>query len=260
MLQLKDIKFSYTNSWKEKFSILDGVNLSVSKGEVIALIGGNGVGKTTLFNIVSGIQKDFKGNVVYEGKDISKLQPHTISQLGIGRLFQGRQIMEDLTLLENFKIASSDMTGEIPLSCFFLPKQIRQKEAEKAQQACEILKKIFGENCKYLRMMSEKGSAFSYGEQRMLAIARLLMGRNKLLLLDEPTSGINPVYNKQLGQIIRKLVEEQGLTIFMIEHNMHFVQKIADRCAFLTEGKIVSVGKTVDVLSNQYVRNSYLGI
>lgn len=226
----------------------------------MALVGGNGVGKTTLFNIVSGIQKDFKGTVEFEGKDISKLPTHAVSNLGIGRLFQGRQLMDELTLLENFKMASDDTTGEFPFSYLFLSKRIRQKEQEKEQLARQILSNTFGSDCKYLGMLNEKGGEFSYGEQRMLAIARLLMGKNKLLLLDEPTSGVNPVYNKQFERIIRDLVEKQKLTVLLIEHNMHFVQKVADRCAFLADGKIINVGETEDVLADKFVRNSYLGL
>lgn len=260
MLKLNKIEFSYTNSRKERFSILNGVDLHVRKGEVMALVGGNGVGKTTLFNIISGIQKDFKGTVLFEGKNISKFPTHAVSNLGIGRLFQGRQLMDELTLLENFKMASDDTTGEFPFSYLFLSKRIRQKEQEKEIQARQILSDTFGSDCKYLGMLETKGGEFSYGEQRMLAIARLLMGKNKLLLLDEPTSGVNPVYNKQFERIIRDLVEKQGLTVLLIEHNMHFVQNVADSCAFLADGKIVNVGKTSDVLADKFVRNSYLGL
>ncbi len=260
MLKLNHIEFSYTNSRKERFSILNGVDLYVPKGEVMALVGGNGVGKTTLFNIISGIQKDFKGTIQFDGKDISKLPTHAVSNLGIGRLFQGRQLMDELSLLENFKMASDDTTGEFPFSYLFISKRIQKKELAKEFQARQILSDTFGSDCKYLSMLETKGSDFSYGEQRMLAIARLLMGKNKLLLLDEPTSGVNPVYNKQFERIIRNLVEEQGLTVLLIEHNMHFVQKVADSCAFLADGKIVNVGKTADVLADKFVRNSYLGL
>ena len=260
MLKLSNIEFSYTNSRKERFSILNGVDLHVPKGEVMALVGGNGVGKTTLFNIISGIHKDFNGKIEFEGKDISRLSTHSVSRLGVGRLFQGRQLMDELTLLENFKMASDDTTGEFHFSYLFLSKKIKQKEMEKEAQARAILADTFGADCKYLNMLDTKGCEFSYGEQRMLAIARLLMGKNKLLLLDEPTSGVNPVYNKQFERIIRKLVEEQGLTVLLIEHNMRFVQRVADSCAYLADGKIAIVGKTADVLGDQFVRNSYLGL
>ena len=260
MLDLNNIEFSYTNSRREHFSILNGVDLHVPKGEVMALIGGNGVGKTTLFNIVSGIQKGFKGSIYFEGKDISRLPTHAVSRLGIGRLFQGRQLMDDLTLLDNFKIASNDTTGEFPFSYLFQLRRIPQKEQEKEAQAREILTNVFGKDCKYLDKLDTKAGDFSYGEQRILAIARLLMGENKLLLLDEPTSGVNPVYIKQFERIIRNLVDKQNMTILLIEHNMRFVQRVADSCAYLADGKIATVGKTSEVLGEQFVRNSYLGL
>lgn len=260
MLRLENIEFSYSNSRKERFSILSGLDLHVRPYEVMAIVGGNGVGKTTLFNIISGLQKDFSGRILYEGKDISRQNPASVSQQGIGRLFQGRQLMEEMSLLDNFKIASSNKTGEFPFSYIFQSAKINRKEIEKETQTKEILASIFGSKCKYLDMLSVKGGDFSYGEQRMLAIARLLMGENKLLLLDEPTSGVNPVYNKQFERIIRQLAHEKGMTILLIEHNMHFVRQVADRCAFLTDGKIAVVGNTEDVLNNQYVRNSYLGV
>ncbi len=260
MLRLENIRFSYSESQKENFSILNGLNLHVPSGEVMALIGGNGVGKTTLFNIISGLQKGFSGKIIFDGKDITKLPTHAISANGIGRLFQGRQLMEDMTLLDNFKLASSDTTGEIPFSYLFRSSKIHQAEQKKEEQTRNILKSLFGPQCKYLNMLSVNGSKFSYGEQRMLAIARLLMGENKLLLLDEPTSGINPVYTKQFERIIRGLVEEQGLTVLLIEHNMHFVQAVANSCAYLEDGRIVATGKTEDVLNDPSVRNSYLGV
>ena len=260
MLQLKDIEFSYSNAKKERFSILQGLNLTVPQGEVMALVGGNGVGKTTLFNIISGQQKDFRGKVIFEGHDISRLPAHDVSLLGIGRLFQGRQLMDDLSLLDNFKIASFDKTGEFPFSYLFFSAKIKKAEQLKEAQTREIIADVFGRDCKYIKMLEAKGGEFSYGEQRMLAIARLLMGKNKLLLLDEPTSGVNPVYNKQFGRIIRQLVEEQGMTVLLIEHNMHFVRSVADSCAFLSDGKIAAIGRTEEVLNDQFVRNSYLGL
>ena len=126
---------SYANARKEVFNLLNGVNMSVEKGKVTALIGGNGAGKTTLFNIISGFEKGFKGQVILEGNDISNLPAHKISLMGLGRLFQGRQLMDDLTLMENMKIASDDMTGENPFDGIFRAKKVRASEAAKEQQA-----------------------------------------------------------------------------------------------------------------------------
>ena len=109
-------------------------------------------------------------------------------------------------------------------------------------------------------MLDNKASTFSYGEQRLIAIARLLMGNDKLLLLDEPTAGVNPVYIATIKEMIRKMVRDEGLTILLIEHNMHFVRELADTCAYLDEGVIAKVGPASIVLDNKEVRNSYLGL
>jgi branched-chain amino acid transport system ATP-binding protein len=258
-LQLKDIHMSFTNAQNETFQLLRGVNLAVEKGKITALVGGNGTGKTTLFNIISGFEKDYTGDVIFEDINFNKIPAHRISLMGIGRLFQDGQLLPGLTLMENMKMASDDKTGEWPFSSLIHPKRWKEAEAKKELQAKDILKRIFGEDCKYLNMLNDDASAFSYGEQRLLSLARLLMGGDRLLLLDEPTSGVNPVYIDTIEKIIREMVAE-GLTVLLIEHNMHFVRKVADTCAYLDDGMIAKIGPTAEVLDDKNVRNSYLGL
>ena len=251
---------SYANARKEVFNLLNGVNMSVEEGKVTALIGGNGAGKTTLFNIISGFEKGFQGQVILNGHDISRLPAHKISLMELGRLFQGRQLMDDLTLMENMKIASDDTTGESPFECLFRPKKLVASEAAKEHQAIDILKKVFGEDNKYLGMLDHNASELSYGEQRLIAMVRLLMGNDKLLLLDEPTSGVNPRYIDVFQRIIRNMVEEEGQTVLLIEHNMSFVRKVADYCHYLADGIIIKSGTTDEVLDDNKVRKDYLGL
>lgn len=259
-MQLKDIHISFTNAHNETFELLRGVNLDVEKGKITALVGGNGTGKTTLFNIISGFEKNYTGDVLFEGNNLNKKSAHQISLMGIGRLFQNGQIMGGLTLMENMKLASSDSTGEIPFSSLIYPKRWKEAEARKELLAREILIRIFGEGNKYLDMLNDDASTFSYGEQRILSLCCLLMGGNRLLLLDEPTSGVNPHYIEVIEQIIREMKEAEKLTVLLIEHNMHFVRKVADVCAYLDEGRIVKVGSTDEVLDDKNVRDSYLGL
>ena len=259
ILQLKDIHMSFTNAQNETFDLLRGLNLTVEAGKITALVGGNGTGKTTLFNIISGFEKDYTGDVIFENINFNKIPAHRISLMGIGRLFQDGQLLPGLTLMENMKLASDDKTGEQPFSSLIHLKICQEAENRKEQQAIDILKRIFGEDCKYLKMLNDDASAFSYGEQRLLSLARLLMGGDRLLLLDEPTSGVNPVYIDTIEQIIREMVAE-GLTVLLIEHNMHFVRKVADTCAYLDDGVIEKVGPTAEVLDDKNVRNSYLGL
>ena len=260
ILKLKNIQLSFTDSRGETFNLLNGVNLDVKRETVTALVGGNGPGKTTLFNVISGFTDDFKGEILFDNLSLKGMASHKISRLGIGRLFQGRQLIDDLSLMENMKIASVNRDGENPLTALFRQGQHRRTERQKEEQAIEILEQIFGKDNKYLAMLDKKASELSYGEQRLIAIARLLMGNNKLLLLDEPTSGVNPVYIETIKGIIRKIVKENRLTVLLIEHNMHFVRDIADFCAYLDNGKIEKVGTTEEVLDDKEVRSSYLGL
>ena len=260
ILDIKDIRLSFTNAHNETFNLLNGVNLSVEAGKITALVGGNGTGKTTLFNIISGFEKGYSGEVVFEGRNLNKLSPHKISLMGIGRLFQGGQLLDGLTLMENMKIASDDETGERPFQSLVSSRKVKEKEAQKEEQARKILSDIFGADSKYLEMLDENASAFSYGEQRLLSLARLLMGNDRLLLLDEPTSGVNPVYIETIERIIRDMVEKEGITVLLIEHNMQFVRKMADTCAYLDDGVISKIGPTAEGLDDKGVRNSYLGL
>ena len=260
ILEVKDIRLSFTNAHNETFNLLNGVNLSVEAGKITALVGGNGTGKTTLFNIISGFEKGYSGDVVFEGRNLNKITPHKISLMGIGRLFQGGQLLDGLTLMENMKIASDDETGERPFQSLFSARKVKEKEAQKEEQAREILSDIFGADSKYLKMLNENASSFSYGEQRLLSLARLLMGNDRLLLLDEPTSGVNPVYIETIERIIRDMVEKKHITVLLIEHNMQFVRKMADTCAYLDDGVISKIGPTAQVLDDKGVRNSYLGL
>lgn len=259
-LELQDIRLTFSNSRKGDFHLLQGVDLVVNEGEITAIVGGNGTGKTTLFNIISGFIKDYKGKVLIDGNDIRTLPTYKRASIGIGRLFQGTQLMGNLTLMENMKIAASDTTGEHPLSPFIRFKSICREEKEKEQRAIAILTTLFGNNNKYLSMLDQKASALSYGEQRLIGIARLLMGDSKILLLDEPTSGVNPMYIETIAGIIRRLVTEEHITILLIEHNINFIKSLASNCAYLENGKIMQYGPTEVVLNDEGVKNSYLGV
>ena len=180
--------------------------------------------------------------------------------MGIGRLFQGGQLLPGLTLMENMKIASDETVGESPISLFTRPLATRAFEMEREHKALDVLEQVFGPGNKYLSMVNQEASSFSYGEQRLLSLARLLMGNDRLLLLDEPTSGVNPVYIETIERIIKEMVEKDGITVLLIEHNMQFVRKVADVCAYLEDGVITKIGPTAEVLDDKSVRNSYLGL
>ena len=163
ILKLKNIQLSFTDSRGETFNLLNGVNLDVRRETVTALVGGNGTGKTTLFNVISGFTDDFKGEILFDNLNLKGMAPHKISRLGIGRLFQGRQLIDNLSLMENMKIASVNRDGENPLTAFFRQGQHRRTERQKEEQAIEILEQIFGKDNKYLAMLDNKASELSYG-------------------------------------------------------------------------------------------------
>lgn len=260
LLETKNIRISFSNSRKEVFCLLDGVDMTVPEGTVTTLIGGNGAGKTTLFNVISGFETNFTGQVMFDGQDISRYNACRTARIGIGRLFQGRQLMSDLSLMDNMKIAVFNMTGGRPLDFLLKRGRMRIDEDNAEKRAIEILMRLFGKGNKYLSMLDRKVSELSYGEQRLLAIARLLMCDYRILLLDEPTSGVNPRLFDVFKKIIRDMVDKEGKTVLMIEHNMSFVRDIADECYYLTDGRILSSGPTRIVLDNPIIRNNYLGL
>jgi branched-chain amino acid transport system ATP-binding protein len=317
ILELKNISLSFTGG-KNSFKILNDLNFNIKKGKITALVGGNGAGKTTLFNVISGFQKDYKGEILFKGESVGKCSSDAIARKGIGRLFQGKPLFPDLTLLENMKLASNDVSGESPFSYLFNRKRIDRKEREKELQAIKILAQLFGINSKYVGMVNHelalvnfsqkdrtlnnpsseldrcndlfiesiinmrdtamsiktedvidpeitgmlhyKGSQLSYGDQRLISLARLFMGNYSLLLLDEPTAGVNPMYINTIKDIIQQMVSVNNATVLLIEHNMPFVNGIADYCAYISDGSIRYQGTADEVLNNQEVKNSYLGM
>ena len=272
ILSIRDISLSFAPDAGNDapLRILDRLSLGVPRGKITALVGGNGSGKTTLFNIISGFQKPDSGEVWFHAGApnsatppvrIDGCSPAIIPRLGIGRLFQNRQLFPTLTLLENFTIAADDFTGEFPFSRLAAPVSLRRAETAKESRARDILVELFGPDNKYLAMLHEPGGAFSHGELRLLSLARLLMpGGARLLLLDEPTSGVNPVLCDTIAEILPRLVRDHGLSVLLIEHNMPFVRRVADCCAYLSKGKIAALGTPGDILGSSEVRASYLGL
>ncbi|MCL2104084.1 MAG: ATP-binding cassette domain-containing protein [Kiritimatiellaeota bacterium] len=263
LLSIRDISLAFASDGVggKAFQILDNLSLDIPRGQVTAMVGGNGAGKTTLFNILSGFQRADAGTVQFDGRRMDTLLPDRIARLGIGRLFQGRQLFSSLTLLENFSLAHDDATGEFPFSTLFSPAALRRTMAAKETRACAILSELFGEDCPYLDRLHAPVGALSFGEQRLLSLARLLMSdATRLILLDEPTAGVNPAVCETIADIIRRMVRDHGQTVFLIEHNMPFVREVASQCAYMTGGKIAAVGAPAEILDSAEVRASYLGL
>ena len=246
----------------ERFNVIDELSLMVEANKITALIGGNGAGKTTLFNVISGFIAADSGDVYYNNKkriNLIGIKPHDIARLGIGRLFQDNHIFLGMSVMENMMIADSNRYGEVPFLSLLYPKKTQQLEDERTKKAKNIFKELFGEPNPFWEKRDDPAGSLSFGQQRLLSLARLFMGEYSLALLDEPTSGINPNLIQNILWIIKKMVAERGVTVFLIEHNMRFVLEIADFCIFMSHGKITAFGTPKDVIGDNEVRRTYLG-
>ena len=247
----------------EQFYILKNLDLAVETGKITALIGGNGVGKTTLFNIISGFWPPDSGEIVFyrNGKatNLLRLPPDRITRMGIGRMFQDDHIFKELTVLENMLIADKDHFGETPFVSIFKRKKDHSSEAQRVEKAKVVFQDLFGSSNPFWEKRNDPARTLSFGQQRLLGLTRLLMGNYNLVLLDEPTAGVNPTIIDKIAAIIHKMVEEEEITVFLIEHNMNFVKKVSHYCAFLGDKNIVKYGNPKDVLADEKVRRIYLG-
>jgi branched-chain amino acid transport system ATP-binding protein len=272
ILELHSINKSYVRNIinkrgeeiNERFNILKDINLFIKKEKITTLIGGNGAGKTTLLNIISGFTIPDRGNIYFykDNKQVSLIgkSPDKITNLGIGRLFQDNHIFLGMSVLENMLIADYDKFGEIPFISIFKHKKVSIKEKERIEKARNIFITLFGENNPFWKLKDIKAASLSYGQQRLLGMARLLMGKYELILLDEPTAGVNPAIIDNITQVINFMVEKQNISIILIEHNMKFVEQISDYCFFLSHGNITVQGTPEEVLGNSEVKMKYLGL
>lgn len=248
----------------ERFNLIDDLDLLVPRGKITALIGGNGAGKTTLFNIISGFITADEGIIGFRSngteKNIAGLAPHKISRLGIGRMFQDNHIFQNMSILENMLVADENKFGEVPFTSLLFTKKNNSFDVNRIKKAENIFIELFGKDNPFWQMRNQHASTLSYGQQRLLGLARLLMGNYKLLLLDEPTSGVNPQIIKQISDIIRSFVVNKGLSVFLIEHNMKVVLDLADFCCFMSHGRITAFGTPDDVIGDDEVRKTYMGV
>lgn len=234
---------------------VDGVDASFEAGKITALIGPNGAGKTTLFHLLTGFLKPDSGMILYKNREIQGLAPWQIAAMGIGRLFQDVRIFPRLTVLDNIRTAFRQQQGENPLWALLKRKAISRAEKEITEQANELLN--FVGLTGYEDALAEE---LSFGQQKLLAIARLLANEAQVLLLDEPASGVHPELVKKLLALIRRLAQEDSKTIVVIEHNMNVVKEIAGVAYFMDHGRILSAGLPHEVLADQQVREAYIGL
>jgi ABC-type branched-subunit amino acid transport system ATPase component len=249
ILELRNITKSF-----DGIRALDGVSLGFEQGKITGLIGPNGAGKTTLFNLVCGFLRPDGGEIYYSGRSLLKLAPWQIARMGIGRLFQDVRVFDRMTVLDNVLAAFGAQAGENALLSVLARWKILKEEKLLVERARRLLDFV-GLSDKAESMADD----LSYGQQKLLAIARLLAADADLLLLDEPTAGISPYRVKALLDVIRRLAREKK-TVVVIEHNMNVVIEIADWVFFIDEGQVASFGMPGEVLSDPEVRAAYVGL
>lgn len=232
----------------------DHIDIGFEEGKISALIGPNGAGKSTIFNMIGGFLRPDEGTIYYKSKDITHLAPWTIFAMGIGRLFQDIRIFEQLTALDNVMVAFRNQIGENAFVSLFAPWKLAKQENLSRRKASEILDFVT-----IADKADDLAENLSYGQQKLLAIARLVAADTDLLLLDEPTAGINPERIASILDLIKRL-KQSGKTIILIEHNMSVVFQIADWVYYIDDGQVVLTGLPDEVLNNQEIREAYIGV
>lgn len=234
MLEVKDLHVYYDN-----IHALKGVSLKVKKGEVVSLIGANGAGKTTTLQTISGLIQSRSGEVIFEGKDITKVECHKICKMGIAQVPEGRRVFARLPVKDNLKLGAFTVNDT--------PENLEKDRAK----FYEVFPRM-GER------KNQLAGTLSGGEQQMLAMGRALMSRPKLLILDEPSMGLSPLFVKEIFSVIKRL-KEAGTTILLVEQNAKMALSVADYAYVIETGKITMEGKAKDLLNNADVKKAYLG-
>jgi branched-chain amino acid transport system ATP-binding protein len=231
---------------------VDSVNFGVDKGEIVGLIGPNGAGKTTVFNLITGILKPTKGTVAFDGKDVTGKKPHQLAKMGVGRTFQLNPLYPHFTVLENVMASYHLHPHSRSFDAFFNTPTYRRNEAMILEQSLETLKLL-----RLDQMKDEFARNLPHGHQKMLAVARALTVNPKLLLLDEPTSGMNWDETDLTLSIIEQMLG-RGMSILLVEHNMDVID-ICDRVVVMNFGRKIAEGTVEEIRSNPQVIEAYLG-
>lgn len=224
-----------------------GVNLKVREGELVSIIGPNGAGKTTLFNLLTGHLPADSGKVIFKDRDITRLAPHIISRMGIGRSFQRLNIFPRLSAFENVQVAVFSAQHQ-SRNLFSRAYKLGRKETQSILEDVGLLEK-----------KEIKGGLLAHGDQKRLEMGIALAVKPSLLLLDEPTQGMSPGESAEITSLIHKLVREKGLTLVFVEHDMNVVFGISDSIRVLHQGRIVFEGLPEEVKRNEEVQRIYLG-
>ncbi len=233
MLEVKDLEVYYG-----MIQAIKGISFEVNKGEVIALIGANGAGKTTILHTITGLLSPKKGSVVFEGQDITKVPAHKIVTMGMAHVPEGRRVFADLSVYENLKMGA-----------------YTRKDKNEIE---ETLKMVYKRFPRLEERKNQMAGTLSGGEQQMLAMGRALMSKPSIILMDEPSMGLSPIMVNEIFSIIES-VSKMGTTVLLVEQNAKKALAIADRAYVLETGTIVKGGKAEDMLNDDSIKKAYLG-
>jgi len=236
---------------------IDQLDMHVDTGEIVSVIGPNGAGKTTLFNLITGMIPSDKGHITFEDQGLEGSRPSQILALGVARTFQNVRLFPEMTVRENVMVARHCRTRSGVFSAIFKTPRFRREEEETKKRAEEALA-FFGTRLTGWRF-DQPAMSLSYANRRRLEIARAIGSGPKLLLLDEPTAGMNPRETAELTDLVRQIRDDKGLTILFIEHDMRVVKGISDRVIVLDYGRKIAEGRYEDVAHNEQVIEAYLG-
>ena len=233
MLEIKDLEVYYG-----MIQAIKGISFEVNEGEVIALIGANGAGKTTILHTISGLIAPKKGSITFEGQEITKIPAHKIVENGLAQVPEGRRVFPSLSVLQNLKLGAYTRKDK--------------KEID------DTLKMIYERFPRLEERKNQPAGTLSGGEQQMLAMGRALMSKPRIILMDEPSMGLSPIFVNEIFVIIKQ-VSASGTTVLLVEQNAKKALSIADRGYVLETGKIVKEGKASDLLNDEAVKKAYLG-